>query len=99
MKYVLPMLLVLSSCSLLDKTMDVFDPETGETVEVRVGDAMASAVEDNAGTVGDIVSTLTGNPMIGGGAAALLAAAAGAGLRKRKKQQAVVTETPTEEKA
>ena len=82
-------LAMLASCSLLDKTMDVFDPETGETTEVRVGDALASAVEDNADSMGGIVSTLTGNPMLGGGAAALLAAAAGAGLRKRKKQATV----------
>ena len=85
------MLLCFASCAVLDRTMDIFNPETGETEQVRVGDALADAVDESTGTAGSVLSMLTGNPILGGSMAALLAALAGAGLRKRRKTQPTAT--------
>lgn len=80
-------LLLLSSCMVLDKTMDRLNPDTGETEQVRVGDAIADTIDESVTPIASsVLSLLTGNPVLGGSAAALLAAAAGAGLRRRKKQ-------------
>ena len=88
----------LTSCaavnSVLDSTMSIFDEDTGETVEVTVGDAIA----DNADGVGGLVSdTLSGvNPLVallGGGAAAALLG----GARRKKKAAALAQAAPPAE--
>jgi len=84
-------LLFLSSCSMLDKEVPIFDQETGEQVgTTTVGDMLADNSEDVAGNV---VGMLTGNPILGAGAAA---AAAGlfSGLRRRKKMPTAQPESP-----
>lgn len=77
---------ICTSCStlesILDYPMSLFDEDTGETVEVAVGDAIA----DNADGIGNMVSNALGGvsplvALLGGGAAATLL---GGARRKRK---------------
>ena len=93
-------LALLASCaavnSVLDSTMSIFDEDTGEVVEVTVGDAIA----DNADGVGSVVTNALGgvNPLVallGGGAASGLLM----GARRKKKAAALVAaEEPKEKK-
>ena len=74
--------LLCSSCALLDRPVEVVDPESGNTVVVPLGDAIADNSESVATTVGGIVGGF--NPVLGllaaGAAGSLLAGA------RRKKQ-------------
>ena len=87
---------VCTSCAVTDAVLSyplsVFDEETGETVEVPLGDAIA----DNADGVGGMVTNaLSGvNPLVavlGGGAAAALM---GGARRKKQAAQMIESETP-----
>ncbi len=79
-------LLFLSSCSMLDREVPVFDQETGEQVgTTTVGDMLADNSEDVAGNV---VGMLTGNPILAGGAAALAGGLFAGHRRKKKKVEA-----------
>lgn len=85
----------LSSCAMteavLDYPMSFFDEETGETIEVPLGDVIADQGDGVAGIVGDALGGV--NPLLGllgaGGAAALLGKA-----RRKKKPVTVAAETP-----
>ena len=93
---------VCTSCAVTDAVLDYpmsfFDEETGETVEVPLGDVIA----DQSDSVGGVVTNaLNGvNPLVavlGGGAAAALLGGA-----RRKKKEAVAAsvaapEAPAEE--
>ena len=85
---------VLPSCALLDKTISVFDEDSGEMVEVAVGDVIA----DSAPAAEGVVSTLLGaNPAlaaVGGAAAAALF-----GNARRKKKAAAPAAAEPEAKA
>ena len=81
--------LLVSSCSLLDKEVAVFDQETGEQVgTTTVGDMLADNSED---VTENVVGMLTGNPILAGGAAAL-AGGLFAGARRKKKKLEVEAE-------
>lgn len=89
---------VCTSCAVTDAVLDYpmsfFDEESGETVEVPVGDLIA----DNADGVGGVVSDVLGgvNPLlaaVGGGAAAALLGGA------RRKKKAAVVAAPAEPEA
>jgi len=78
-------LLFLSSCSMLDKEVPVFDEVTGEQVgTTTLGDVIADTGETAGDMAGGLVGMLTGNPILGGGAAAL-AGGLFAGARRKKK--------------
>jgi len=86
----------LTSCAVTDAILDFplsfFDEETGETVEVAVGDALADNADGIAGVVGNALGGVS--PL-----AALLGAGAGAALlgkARRKKKLGVVAEAPSE---
>ena len=83
---------VSTSCAVTDAVLDYpmsfFDEETGETIEVPVGDVIA----DNADGVGGMVSDVLGGvhplaALLGGGAATALL-----GKARRKKKAVVVAE-------
>ena len=86
----LAVLLLLTSCSTLDKTVPITDPQTGEVVnEVRLGDLAADAVDAYAQPTSSIISPFVPNPVVGAGLAGALLAMAGAAssaLRKKKQQ-------------
>ena len=88
---------VCTSCAVTDAVLDYpmsfFDEETGETVEVPVGDLIA----DNADGVGGVVSDVLGgvNPLVavlGGGAAAAL-------MGKARRKKTAVVAAPAEPEA
>ena len=86
---ILAALLFLSGCAVLDKVVQIANPDTGEVVETTVGDLAADVAED-AGfsisrTVGSVVSVATGNPIMGAGAGAALVALLGAGASRLRK--------------
>ena len=88
----------LSSCAVTDAVLDYpmsfFDEETGETIEVPLGDAIADNADGVGGMVTDALSGV--NPLVavlGGGAAAALLG----GARRKKKAQVVQAEAPAEE--
>ena len=79
--------------AVLDYPMSFFDEETGETVEVPLGDVIADQGEGVASVVGNALGGV--NPLLGllgaGGAAALLGKA-----RRRKKPAEVLQATSAE---
>lgn len=86
---------VCTSCAVTDAVLDYpmsfFDEETGETIEVPVGDVIA----DNADGVGGMVSDVLGGvhplaALLGGGAATALLGKA------RRKKKAEVVAAPAE---
>ena len=75
--------------------MSFFDEETGETIEVPLGDAIADNADGVGGMVTDALSGV--NPLVavlGGGAAAALL---GGARRKKKATQVVEEAAPAEE--
>lgn len=91
---IVPLLVLVSGCSILEKTVDVVTPE-GKVEQTTVGDIIADNSEEVSGVVEGVVGTLTGNPMAAGGAAAIAAALLGSAARRRKKT-VVETEEPKE---
>jgi len=83
MKHLLvPLVLVLTSCQVLDKVLQV-PQDDGTVVETTVGEVIADSSEPISDSVGAVVGGMTGNPMLAGGAAALLAGLLTT-LRKKK---------------
>ena len=80
--------------AVLDYPMSFFDEETGETVEVPLGDVIADQSDGVSGLVSNALGGV--NPLVaalGGGAAAALLG----GARRKKKAQVVQAEAPAEE--
>ena len=99
MRSILPVFalcVALSGCSAMDAVLDYpmsfFDEETGETVEVPLGDVIADQSDGVSSVVGNALGGV--NPLLGllgaGGAAALLG-----GARRKKKAAAEAAEAPT----
>ena len=93
----LALCLLFSGCAAMDAVLDYpmsfFDEETGEEVEVAVGDLIADNADGVAGMVEGVLGGV--NPLaalLGGGAAAALL-----GKARRKKKVAVVTEAAAAE--
>ncbi len=76
----------LGGCSMLDPALDapvqVVDPESGETIEVPIGDVIADNSEPVASAVGTAVSAI--NPALGLMAAGAIGTLL-AGARRKKK--------------
>ena len=71
------------SCALLDKTISVFDEDSGEMVETTVGDAIADAGPAAEGVVSTLLGTNPALAAVGGASAAALF-----GNARRKKRAA-----------
>ena len=85
-------LLFLSSCSMLDREVPIFDQATGEQVgTTTVGDMIADSGEAAGDAASGVIGMLTGNPILGGAGAAAVAGLFGTALRK-KKQPSVESE-------
>lgn len=82
----LPLLLLLTSCAALERTIEITRPD-GTVEDVRIGDVVADAVDGYSKPAASIISKVIPNPIAGAGIGAALLAAAGAasaGLRKKK---------------
>lgn len=90
-------LLSLSSCGILDYPMQVFDAETGRTIEVPLGDVIATSAEPVSESIETGVSAISGNGLIGAAFGAAAAALLGGAARSRKKitPQTEESATPT----
>ena len=90
---VVALALLFSSCSAMDAVLDYpmsfFDEETGETVEVPLGDLVADNSEGAASVVSNVLGGIHPGLGILGGAAA----AAALGSARRKKKAASVEST------
>jgi hypothetical protein len=88
---VVALALLFSSCSAMDAVLDYpmsfFDEETGETVEVPLGDLVADNSEGAASVVSNVLGGIHPGLGILGGAAA--AAAFGSAKRRKKKAASV----------
>jgi hypothetical protein len=88
---VVALALLFSSCSAMDAVLDYpmsfFDEETGETVEVPLGDLVADNSEGAASVVSNVLGGIHPGLGILGGAAA--AAAFGSAKRRKKKVASV----------
>lgn len=77
------------SCHVLEDSVGVVNPATGEVEERRVGDVLADTVDTYAQPTSSVVSAAVPNPIAGAGIGAALLAAAGAAsaaLRKRREE-------------
>ena len=90
---VVALALLFSSCSAMDAVLDYpmsfFDEETGETVEVPLGDL----VSDNSEGAASVVSNVLGGIHPGLGILGGAAAAAAFGSAKRRKKKAAPVES------
>ena len=88
---VVALALLFSSCSAMDAVLDYpmsfFDEETGETVEVPLGDLVADNSEGATSVVSNVLGGIHPGLGILGGAAA--AAAFGSAKRRKKKAASV----------
>ena len=81
-------LLFLSSCSMLDREVPIFDQATGEQVDTTtVGDMIADSGEAAGNAASGVISLVTGNPILGGAGAAAVAGLFSAARRKKKQPQ------------
>ena len=93
---------LLSSCAVLDRAVDVFDPTTGlKTGETTVGSIIADSGEAVGDAAGSIIGGVTGNPLLGTGAAAAIAGLFMGARRKRKlasSKSTLASDTETEDR-